>query len=161
MSAELERRVARLEAIEAIKRVQIRYAEICDAGNDPDEHVKLFVEDAVWDSGERFGVHRGVGEIHAFFSGIRNVMKWALHYMISPVVEVADDLKSARGHWYLWQPCTMEIDGVDEPVFLTATYDVDYVLDDDGAWKFKEVRLRVQTLAPYADGWVKTPFIGA
>jgi hypothetical protein len=159
MSSDLERRVARLEAIEQICHLQTRYAAVCDAGNDPDEMVKLFTDDAVWNSGERFGVHRGIGEIHAFFSGIRHVIQWALHYMIQPVVTVADDLQTANGVWYLWQPCTVRSEDVDRPCWLTATYDVDYRLVD-GEWKMAEVRLDVQTISPIEDGWVKTPFLG-
>jgi hypothetical protein len=158
MTEDLERRVARLEAKEAICRLQYVYAAVCDAGNDPDEMVKLFTEDAVWDSGERFGVHHGRDAIHEYFGGIRKVIMWALHYMVQPVVDVADDLQTGHATWYLWQPATVRSKGEDVPCWLTATYDVDYRLEDDG-WKIAVLRLETNTISPIADGWVKTPFV--
>ena len=55
----IEERLQRLEDIEAIQRLQIRYAELCDDGFDPDAIVDLFTPDGVWDCGD-YG--RFVGE---------------------------------------------------------------------------------------------------
>jgi len=54
-----------------------------------------------------------------------------MHYMINPIVEVDDDLVNAKGSWYLWQPCTL------------AT--------PDGP-------KAIETISPFAEGWVKRPF---
>jgi hypothetical protein len=159
MTDDLELRVSRIEAKEAICRLQYAYAAICDAGNNPDDMIRLFTDDAVWDSGERFGVHRGRDAIYTYFKGISGVIKWALHYMIQPVVDVADDLQSGHATWYLWQPVTVRSGDDDVPCWLTATYDVDYRLVD-GEWKIAVLRLDTKTISPIADGWVQTPFVG-
>ena len=57
--ATLEERIQRLEDIEAIKNLKARYAAVCDDKYNPEEAIKLFTEDAVWDGGEDFGVHKG------------------------------------------------------------------------------------------------------
>ena len=151
---ELETRIAKLEAIEAIRRLKAQYAEVCDTGYDPERMRPFFTDDAVWAS-DRFGTHRGFDEIYAFFAGVSSQISWALHYMVAPVIEVDDDLVHARGTWYLWQPCTVE----GEAVWLTGTY-ADRYRNEDGVWRFEEVRLAVQTVSPYEDGWVRRPFRG-
>ena len=48
--AELERRITRIEDIEAIKQLKARYCEICDDDHDPDRITRIFAEDGVWQS---------------------------------------------------------------------------------------------------------------
>ena len=154
---DLEHRLARLEAIEAIRQLKARYADVCDTGYDPDRMEPLFTRDAVWDGGERFGRYEGIDAIRGFFAGVSSQITWALHYMIAPIVEVEPDGRTATGSWYLWQPCTVV--GTDGPqaVWLTGRYADRYRLDD-GGWRFSEVRLDVQTVTPFEDGWVRRPF---
>ena len=47
----LERRIRRLEDLEAIKQLKARYAAYCDANYDADALADLFTSDAVWDGG--------------------------------------------------------------------------------------------------------------
>ena len=116
---DLEHRIAILEAIEEIKGLKAVYAGVCDTGYKPEGMFPLFVENAVWvDTTGRFGRYEGRQAICDFFAGVSSSIAWALHYMIAPKITVHDDLVSAEGTWYLWQPCT--IDGV--PVWLTGTY---------------------------------------
>ncbi|HZR93978.1 MAG TPA: nuclear transport factor 2 family protein [Gaiellaceae bacterium] len=150
-------RLARLEAIEEIRALKARYAAVCDTGYDPERMRPLFTADAIWDGGERFGRHEGFDAIHAFFAAVSRQITWALHYMVAPVIEVADDLASARGSWYLWQPCTVVGPGGPQAVWLTGTYADRYRREPDG-WKFAEVTLDCQTITPYEDGWVRRPF---
>ena len=154
---DLEHRLARLEAIEAIRQLKARYADVCDTGYDPDRMEPLFTRDAVWDGGERFGRYEGIDAIRGFFAGVSSQITWALHYMIAPIVEVEPDGRTATGSWYLWQPCTVV--GTDGPqaVWLTGRYADRYRLED-GGWRFSEVRLDVQTVTPFEDGWVRRPF---
>jgi hypothetical protein len=154
-----ETRLARLEAAEQIRHLKARYAAVCDTGYTPDRMVPLFTEDAVWDGGERFGRHEGMGAIYRFFDGVSSQIVWALHYMVAPIVEVADDLETATGSWYLWQPCTLVTDDGPRAVWLTGTYADRYRRVDD-AWRFSEVRLDCQTISPLEEGWVRRPFLG-
>ena len=78
----LEERVQRLEDIEDIRRLKIRYAQFCDAQYDPDGIASCFTDDAVWDGGSAFGVHQGKQAIRTFFAGVSKQITFALHYMI-------------------------------------------------------------------------------
>ena len=49
--AELERRLTRMEDIEAIKQLKARYCEICDDDHNPNRITTLFVEDGIWERG--------------------------------------------------------------------------------------------------------------
>jgi hypothetical protein len=159
MASDLEARVAKLEATEAIRHLKARYAAVCDAGYDPDEMVLLFTEDAVWDGGERFGVHNGIDEIYRFFAEVRHQILWALHYVVAPVIEVADDLENATGRWYLWQPCTIKGDDSLEAVWITGTYS-DRYRREENAWKFCGVHIALETMSPFDEGWARRPFRG-
>ena len=157
MTDELERRVAKLEAAEAIRHLKARYAAVCDTGYDPDRMVPLFTRDAVWDGGERFGRHEGIDAIRAFFGSVSSQIVWALHYRVAPVVEVADDLETATASWYLLEPCTIATDEGPQAVLITDTYADRYRREPDG-WKFAEVELDFQTISPLDEGWVRRPF---
>src|SRR5208337_4895135 len=56
--AEIERRLTRLEDIEAIKQLKARYCEICDDDHNPDRITLVFAEDGIWESAE-FGNRQG------------------------------------------------------------------------------------------------------
>lgn len=156
MTTSLEHKVAKLEAAEDIKKLKAAYAAVCDTGYKGVEFAPMFTEDATWiDTTGRFGKHIGRKAICDFFDGVSGKIGFALHYMIAPAITVNDDLVSAEGTWYLWQPCT--IDGT--PVWLTGQY-LDRYRKEDGVWKFSEVNLTVHTISPFDEGWVKRPFLG-
>ena len=159
MTNELEHRIAKLQAAEEIRHLKARYADVCDTGYDPERMVPFFTRDAVWDGGERFGRHEGIDAIYGFFAGVSSQIVWALHYMIAPIIEVADDLQTASGSWYLWQPCTVVGEQGPQAVWLTGRYADRYQHEADG-WKFSEVRLDCQTVSPFEEGWVRRPFLG-
>jgi hypothetical protein len=152
-----ERRLARLEAAEEIRQLKARYAEVCDTGYDPERMVPLFTADAVWDGGERFGRHEGIDAIYGFFDGVSAQIVWALHYMIAPLIEVAEDGESATGRWYLLEPCTIVTGDGPRAMLITGTY-ADRYRREAGAWRFAEVKLDVQTVSPLDEGWVRRPF---
>ena len=153
---DLERTVAKLQAAEEIRELKARYAAVCDTGYLPDRMAPMFTHDAVWDGGT-FGRYEGIDAICGFFAGVSKEIVWALHYMIAPIVEVADDLVSATGSWYLWQPCTVVAPEGPKAVWLTGTY-ADRYRREDGVWKFSEVSLACQTISPIDEGWVRKPF---
>jgi hypothetical protein len=124
----VEARLARLEAIEAIRELKARYADVCDTGYDPVRMRPVFTEDAVWDGGPRFGRY-----------------------------DVADDGRTATGSWYLLEPCTIATKAGPRAMLITGRYADRYRLESDG-WKFSEVVLDCQTLSPLDEGWVRTRF---
>jgi hypothetical protein len=99
----LERRIQRLEDLEAIKQLKARYAAYCDANYDADALADLFTEDAIWDGG-LLGYNEGREVIRQFFRGSSQRIAFALHYIVSPLIEIDGD--TASGTWYLWQTCT-------------------------------------------------------
>jgi hypothetical protein len=157
MTADPDTRLARLEAVEHIRALKARYAAVCDAGYDPDGMRAIFTADAVWDGGERFGRHEGIDAIRAFFAGVSNQIVWALHYMLNPIIEVGDDLETATGSWYLWQPCTVVGEHGPQAVWLTGTY-ADRYRRDGGSWRIAELLLDCQTISPFEEGWARRPF---
>ena len=153
----LDARIARLEAIEAIRVLKARYADVCDTGYDPVRMRLLFTDDAVWDGGPRFGRYEGIDAVSDFFAGISRQITWALHYMMAPVINVADDSETAIGGWYLLEPCTIVTDDGPRAMVITGRYADRYRKEPDG-WKFSEVVLDCQTISPLDEGWARRPF---
>lgn len=155
----LAKRVQRLEDIEAIKYLLIRYAQGSDKKNDPDIMVPLFTEDGVFDIGSGYGTYVGHDVIRKFLEGAPNIINWSLHYMISPLIEVADDGQTANVFCYLWEIANMpNSKGELEPVLIGGTYHNDAVKLPNGEWRLSVVRLRMEIMSPYYEGWVKKPF---
>lgn len=134
--ARLAARLQRLEDVEAIKRLIVRYAQGADRGNDVNVMLPLFTEDMVWDGDERFGVHAGKPAIREFLSQSGAFIGWTLHYMVSPDVVVAPDGEIATAFWYLWEAANMpdQASGRDEAFWIDGTYDGALVKQADGSW---------------------------
>ncbi len=154
---QLAARVQRLEDIEAIKLLVVRYAQGADRGNDIDIMIPLFADDGVWDGGERFGVYTGKEAIRQFLSESGSFIGWTLHYMVSPAVEVDPHGKTAKAFWYLWETATMPNaeTGEDDAFWIGGTYESELTKQHDGAWKFARVALMLKLLSPYKEGWAK------
>lgn len=158
--APIEKRLARLEDVEAIKNLKHQYAHCCsDPGYDPDGFASLFVDDAVWES-DAFGTYDGREAIHSFIANLREELLWALHYMVNPVIDVADDGLSARGMWVLLEPATMTSSDGPDAVLMTGNYSDDFV-KVGGEWKFKKVHVHFHQVSNLDQGWVRQPFRGA
>jgi hypothetical protein len=157
VNEELGRRLDRLEAIEDIRTLKARYADVCDTGYDPVRMRPFFTTDAVWDGGSRFGRHEGIEAVCGFFAGVSSQITWALHYMVAPIIEIADDSEAATGSWYLLEPCTIATDEGPRAMVITGRYADRYRLEPDG-WKFSEVVLDCQTISPLDEGWAHKPF---
>lgn len=154
---QLAARVQRLEDIEAIKLLVVRYAQGADRGNDTDIMIPLFADDGVWDGGERFGVYTGKEAIRQFLSESGSFIGWTLHYMVSPAVEVDAHGKTAKAFWYLWETATMPNaeTGEDDAFWIGGTYESELTKQQDGVWKFARVALTLKLLSPYKEGWAK------
>jgi len=153
----LAARIQRLEDIKAINDLIARYAKASDKNNDPNLMLPLFTEDGALDVGSGYGRFEGHEVLREFFLGTPKIISWSLHYNISPLVELNNDGRTARAFWYLWELANMPdpASGEQIPVWIGGTYTSDVVKQDDGQWKFKEIRLQMELMSPYSEGWVK------
>ena len=149
---DLEKRIALIEDIEAIRKLKARYCLYVDQPNE-DAWVSLFTEDAVWET-DQFGVHQGREAIRPLFRSIPGFLSFAVHYVTNPIIEVDGD--GATGNWLLLEPCTF-IQG-DQPTWGAARYEEQYV-KLSGEWKFKRLKLISSFWTPYEQGWEKKRFI--
>jgi hypothetical protein len=154
----LARRLARVEAVQAIHDLIAGFARGADAHCDPVLLRPLFTDDAVFDIG-RFGRLEGgdhiVAEMHR--NNARG-FQWTLHYLTSPAIEVADDLRSATVFFYLWETATHPKPGAgDVACWIGGWYDAQAVPHGDGTWRFRRLQLTIRLMSPYAEGWKPVP----
>ena len=138
-------RLSRLEDLEAIRQLKMRYARCCDAGYDAKGIAELFVEDGIWDGGALFGRCEGRDSIRRHFADASSRIPWSLHYILAPELTVADDGARAAGSWYLWQPCVRIVRGVSMQAWLAGTYRDTY-RKLAGTWLFDTVVVEARWL---------------
>lgn len=143
----VEQRLATMEAVEAIRRLKIRYAELNDDGFDPDALVALFTADGVWDAGE-FGRFAGRDAMRAYWVQTGNVTSFAHHYITNHVVDVDPGGTTATGRCYLLGMSTRE----GQAYWMAVRYAERYRLVD-GEWLFEEMRLLPSFMTPYETSW--------
>ena len=152
----LEERVQRLEDLEAIRALKIRYAGLCDDAYNPEGLAALFAGDAVWDGTPHLGRFEGRAAIRAYFAGASAEVTFALHYTLGHLIDVEVSGTRATGTWYLLMPGTVL---GRRAVWVGGTYRDVYV-KQDGHWLFQDVRLHLDFITPYEKGWVTKPFAG-
>ncbi|MBI2962332.1 MAG: nuclear transport factor 2 family protein [Deltaproteobacteria bacterium] len=145
--AEIERRLIRLEDIEAIKQLKARYCEICDDDHNPQRITSVFAEDGIWESAE-FGTARGHAEIRRLFQGFQKLIQFSQHNVMNPIIAVDGD--RATGEWYFLGPFTFR-EGP-QARWLALQYKDDYV-KLRGEWKYQHLRVNLRLAAPYDEGW--------
>lgn len=149
---DLEQRIARLEAIEEIKRLKARYCAYCDDGYDPDGIAGLFTENGIWD-GETFGRHVGREAIRTFFARASGEITFAAHLVLNPIIEVADAAR-ASGKWRLIMPATVRTETGSEARWLVGAYDEQYVVDG-GAWRFRSLKFHINFYTAHLGSWAE------
>lgn len=148
----LEQRLWRIEARAAITDMVSQYARGADRRNDPEILGPLFCEDATW-AAEGFAALEGRDAIAQGLAELaESRVRWSIHYMIAPQVELSVDGYRAACHWYLWELCTLETDGGARDEWLGGWYDSELIWTEDG-WKFKAVRLDVRLQGEALPSW--------
>lgn len=158
MELSFEQRLTRLEDYEAIKVIIATFSRGADAKCDPEILRPIFCDDAVFDIGQ-FGVLEGgehiVNEMH---NNTDIGFNWTLHFLISPVIEIHDDLKTATCFYYLWETAAHPTKaGSEDSYWIGGWYDATAVKEDDGKWRFKHLKLTVKLMSPYGEGWQDVP----
>lgn len=158
---DIEARIAKLEAIEAIRSLKARYAEFADAKYTSEHRKKTgselerivnaqtacFTEDVEWDAG-KFGIIKGRKALAESFAG--KPFWFTLHAYTNPVIEVEGD--TATGRWLHWLLLSKE--GTAEPVHLMG-YTHDRYRRVDGQWLISHMRLEVKFEVPFGQPWTK------
>jgi len=156
----LEKELARLNDIEAIRNLKAEHALASDDPENLEKRLLAIVTDDIeLHYGEVFGVHKGI-EI------FRELVKetpfiWTLHYMIPSKIEIAADGKTATGIWYLWEPATTPspVDAKETAMWLAGVYHDSYRKMPNGEWKISKMELDSKLLCTYKDGWEKEKII--
>lgn len=154
--AELERRVARQDDIEAIRRLKAEHALASDDHEHLAERLLAIVTDDIeLDYRPVFGHHKGIDQLRKLLTD--TPFPWTLHYMICKRIDIAADGESATGVWYLWEPATAPDPrtGEERAVWLGGVYEDTYRKQPDGQWKIAKMKLATQLLSPYERGWAK------
>ena len=139
--AALEKRITRLEDIEAIKQLKALYCDICDDMHNPDRITSVFAEDAIWESPD-FGKAEGHDAIRELFRGFKETFSFSQHNIMNPRIEVDGD--RATGIWYIMGPWTHAENN--EEKWFALRYDDDYV-KVDGVWKYQHLRVVLRMVA--------------
>ncbi|MFP5465208.1 MAG: nuclear transport factor 2 family protein [Gammaproteobacteria bacterium] len=158
MADDLAARLARLESLEAIRDLIAGYARGADRNNDPAILAPLFAPDATW-AAKGFGPFRGRDAIAEGLAATgRTDILWSLHYMISPLIELATDGQTATGSWYLWELATMPGKVANQPdsIWVGGTYQADFCRTD-GRWYFHNVWLDIRLATPFEEAWGGRP----
>ncbi|GAA0971951.1 hypothetical protein GCM10009555_024230 [Acrocarpospora macrocephala] len=156
MGTEIEQRLARLEAIEAISRLQYDYGIACDDGYHPERLSAMFTEDAVWSrtlgDGDATREFVGRSRIAAHFSESPKRFLWGMHNCLPIRIDVEPGSRRAFGVWRLLMPCVVLLDGEPTDFWVAGRYENDYV-EHDGVWRFQTVRMIYEVAAPIRSGW--------
>jgi SnoaL-like protein len=147
--ADIERRLTRLEDIEAIKQLKARYCEICDDDHNPDRITSVFAEDGIWE-GADFGAAKGHAAIRDLFKKFQKLIAFSQHNVMNPIIEV--DGNHATAEWYFLGPFTFR--EKNDARWLALQYKDDYV-KVNGRWKYQHLRVNLRLAASYDKGWAE------
>lgn len=150
---ELLRRVEKLEALEAIKRLKHEYCAYADDNFNPDGIASLFTEDAIWDA-EIFGRYVGRDAIREHFRRDAGDFVFAAHLAMNPIIDL-DGPDKARGKWRLIMPATILHEGQKEARWFACAYDEEYARVD-GRWLFKSIKCHINFWSPHRTAWAET-----
>lgn len=150
------RRLDRLEAENAARRVMARYMELCDQpddGYDVTALGELFTQEAVWEGrgsqyGAAFGRHVGRQAIMAFIESFRRPPHFALnvHYLTSE--SISSEEAGPVGRWVMLQ-LSRYADG--KASMLGARLEVRFAFED-GAWRIARFETENLFNAPWDQG---------
>jgi SnoaL-like domain len=144
----LEKRVRLLEDIEEISKLKARYCNGVDGGwdrltHDYDGVAALFVEDGIWEAGNRPELRGETREgIRQYFKAAQNI-SLAFHRITNPIIEVDSD--TATGNWHVLVALT---NPNGESVWIAGIYNDDFVRTAEG-WKFKKLSFTFAFNTPF------------
>lgn len=149
----LETRIARLEAGAAIERLIADLGKAFDSGPSADALRVLFTGDATFKI-DGYGVLQGADGIADGVAGNADSgFSWTLHYLVSPRIDVADDVSSAEVEFMLWEAATA---ASGRAYWIGGSYSARAIAAGDG-WRFQRLELKADLISRYAEGWHDKP----
>ena len=154
---ELEERIARLEAVEAIKALKHRYLRACDAKRPEDFRDCFVAEGAVIDYGPRIGTFEDADGIADVFRRIAlqrvddEFVIYDMHHALHADIEILDG-GEARGQWTLR---FRQVNLVDRTQQVSAIEYADRYVIEAGEWRIAscEVTTLWTLMEPLAEGF--------
>ncbi|MGC3981154.1 MAG: nuclear transport factor 2 family protein [Steroidobacteraceae bacterium] len=111
------------------------------------------------------GVFHGTEGVHKVFVDMLGKLynytgMLALHELTTPVIEVAQDGKTAKGMWFTWGANTNNHPqrGL-IPIWQSLKYNHVFI-KEEGRWKFLHFRAHLIIRSSFDQGWIKEPYIG-
>jgi hypothetical protein len=160
--AALEKKVQKLDDIEAIKKLQRAYGYYLEHWMGEDI-VDCFADDPNVTLHVAAGVYVGKDHLRRFFRHGKyetplpyEKRSEFLHQVmqLSGIVDVADDGKTAKGRWYGFGANAFFTDsGKINPGWMNGVYNVEYV-KENGVWKLMKVRWCMTFHAPWGMSFV-------
>lgn len=149
----LERRIERLEALRAIDDLIAELARAFDAGPSAAALRPLFTADAVFTI-DRYGRLEGREAVAEGVAGnAESGFRWTLHYLASPRVRLAEDLRSAEVDFYLWEVATA---ASGRAYWIGGRYEA-RAAAVAGHWLFSRLELKADLISHYPQGWGDKP----
>lgn len=137
----LEKRIERLEDVEAIKNALTKYAFYADQNKEKgkqniEELTRLFTDDGIW---EMPGIvyAKGIEELRKFFQSLSDGHEVLVHYIAPPLIEIKGDTANTLSNLLV---ITIS-KGTNNQVTGHNFYDIDYVKTKDG-WKMTHLKLK-------------------
>jgi hypothetical protein len=145
----LQERIARLEDIEAIRKMKAEYVLACDERR-WDDALRYFIPNAFVAFGP-FGRFESVRELEKFFKEKMPVtIAFTVHRLCNPIIEVNG--ATAKGIWYCEIPSTHI--PTNQAILQQGTYYDEYV-KEGGEWKHSRLDLVYSYITEFGEGWVR------
>ena len=158
MTVTLEDRIARLEAIEAVREVKARYLACCDA-KDPEGMRACFADGPVHIDYGAVGTFTDADELKNIYTQMAcHPHMVEMHHGSNPRIEVTDT-SNAKGQWSLtYQLINTEMNTLTQ---LGGEYEDEFRLTDDG-WKIVATKFNVTStlIVELGDNGMKHIFAG-
>ncbi len=156
----LEKRLQRVEDVQAIERLQYAYnyyvehmmkQEIIDCFSDSPDVLLDWLE----------GKWKGKEGVRAYFD-VNQVPPVEFQHQLIPsagLITVAPDGKTAKGRWYAFGGIMMSSPGVEGAApsvsrsFINGIYEIGYI-KEDGIWKMLTINWNIPYGVRIADGWI-------
>jgi hypothetical protein len=160
---ELESKVAILEDLEAIKKLQRSYGYYLEHWM-YEEVIDCFADSPETALNIKVGIYLGKEGIRRYFSGekARSMNPDVLHQImqLSGVVDIDSDRETAEGRWYGWGVTALPTDRGVMQTWTNGIYTCKY-LKEDGKWKIWKLMWNPIIMAPPGKGWVKPERVAA